>query len=71
MSVLIGYEIMTTEHRMLNIFIMYAKKYIYNCKMNVRAPCITEFRKYLKSCVDVLMHLDCKYKNEYALIAEF
>ena len=55
----------------LNMLILYGKKFIYTCKMNVCTPTFEQFKIYIKSCIEVLSITDNKLKHEYEVLHEF
>ena len=71
-NILLGYKIDNAEEYIIdNIFILYAKKYIYKCKMDEKQPNVHSFKQYMKSCMNIILLTNYVYKSEYEQIRNF
>ena len=64
-NVLFGIETENDNNVNLNILIMYAKKYIYSCKMEEKEPNYVLFMNYFKRCLKVLCISNCNLTENY------
>ena len=56
-SILLGYNMMDPdEYNEINMVIMYAKWFIYKCKMTVVIPNIWNFYKYILECIKIMIN---------------
>ena len=72
-DVIMGYSIENPNGYVLeNIFLLYVKKYIYKCKMNVTMPNTVSCLNFMKYCVaTVLLTSLHKNENEYGSLYNF
>ena len=70
MTVLFGYDIVNVNSHSVNIVIMYAKKYIYQCKMNLAMPRLNGFKQYMRTCMNIIVETNCKYSDVYKMLSD-
>ncbi len=54
-----------------NILLMYAKKYIYDCKIKESQLSILHFKNFIVNKLTIVFQTNCKLKAEYAHVLEF
>ena len=70
-NVILKYDIASDfDNRVINILILYGKKFIYNCKMNTQNVIITNFARYMYKEV-ILMEKLHNNNEHFGLIKGF
>ena len=71
-NIILGYNVENVaEHITENIFILYVKKYIYNCKMSENPPTVTHFINFLSSSLRIIQVVNSPFKVEYEKLKNF
>ncbi len=70
-AILFGQIEDSTKNVKENILLMYAKKYIYDCKIHESQLSILHFKNVIVSKLTIVVQANCRLKAEYAHVLKF